>query len=368
MTKRIDKIEASIIREVFAKAATKKDLVNLSIGQPDFCVPEEIKSSMRDALICDKTQYTQSAGVAELKEKILAQYPSYNSVMVTPGASAGLFLAFSALFEEEDEVIVFDPYFVSYPNLLGFLGVKAVIVKSMDDFSLDVDALRSAVTSKTKGIIVNSPNNPSGYIYSREELETLVSIAKENNLHIVSDEVYSSFDYDGEFCSISELTDDAIIIDGYSKKYAMTGLRAGYAIGPESVINDMIKLQQFTFVCAPSIAQHALADSFDVPMVEQIKELKAKRDYVYTELQDFYDLEKSKGAFYAYVKLPKDVDSGEFCDKCLDNNLLVIPSAAFSVNTNAFRISFAVDWDTLEKGMEVLQSLAPKQNNKVKIY
>ncbi|MGM5484038.1 MAG: pyridoxal phosphate-dependent aminotransferase [Nanobdellota archaeon] len=365
MSERTQKIEASIIREIFSKAATKENLINLSIGQPDFPVPEQIKESIKDAIDSDKTRYTPSSGISDLKEEIRKKYSGNNEVLITPGASAGLFLSFSSLFDKEDEVIIIDPYFVAYPNLLKFLDLKPVYAKTAKDYSLDIDEINSKITTKTKGIIINTPNNPTGAVYTKEQLQSLAEIAEKYNLYLISDEVYSQFDYSGNFKTLGNIYSKAIVINGYSKKYAMTGLRMGYVYAPEEIINEMTKLQQFTFVCAPSICQESLVEKTDIFMLQETEDLRRKRDYIYKELKEHYDIVKPDGAFYFYIRL-NNMKGKDFCEKCLENNLLTVPGIAFSQEDNAFRISYAVDFEILEKGVETLKKLAGKQAHAIK--
>jgi aspartate aminotransferase/aminotransferase len=231
MTKRIDSIQASAIRKVFDKAATLKNVINLSIGQPDFVVPEDTKKEMIKAITENKTAYTPSAGIPLLKEKILSKYKDQKfaeSVIVTSGVSGAIFLTYSALLEEAEEIIVFDPYFVMYPDLAKFLNASPIIVKTNEDFSVNINNLEKAITSKTKAIIINSPNNPTGYVYNEKELKEIAEVAKKNNLWIISDEVYEDFDYDKRFISMGKIYDKTIVMSGYSKNLSLTGLRIGY--------------------------------------------------------------------------------------------------------------------------------------------
>jgi aspartate aminotransferase/aminotransferase len=361
MTKRVDCIHSSGIRKVFEKAASIKNIISFGIGQPDFHVPEEIKKSMINSINENKTGYTQSGGIAGLREKILKKYAGKKfaeSAIVTSGVSGAIFLSYSALLEKGDELIVFDPYFVMYPDLCSFLGAKPVIVKTNKDFSINIENLKKAVTKKTKAIIINSPNNPTGAVYSRKELEEVVKVARKNKLWIISDEVYEDFDYDNKFTSIGELYDKSIVMSGFSKNFALTGLRVGYAVGPKKVIDDMTKLQQYTFVCAPSIAQHAVNENFNLDIRKNIEKFKKRRDFVYEKLKGHFDVVKPSGAFYFFIRLPKGISGDKFVDKCLKEGLLVVPGSSFSKSNNCFRISYAVGNKQLAKGIEILIKLS----------
>jgi len=363
MTRRVDYIKASIIRKSFDKAVSIKNVINLSIGQPDFPVPSSTKRAMIKAIKDDKAGYTPSAGIKSLRDKILSKYSGMKfaeGAIVTSGVSGGIFLVYAALLEEGDELIVLSPYFVSYPDIAGFLNIKPVIVSTNDDFSLNFENIKRAITPKTKAIIVNSPNNPTGHIFSGQEIKMLVDVAKENNLWIISDEVYEAFDYEKTFETIGKYYDKTIVLNGYSKSLALTGMRVGYAVGPKPVIDDMIKLQQYTFVCAPSIAQVGIDESVDVVDSKKIARFKKRRDFVYDELKNVVKIGKPAGAFYYFIPLPKEITADDFVERCLSKKLLVVPGNAFMEGCDGqkyFRISYAVDEDTLKRGIKVIKSI-----------
>jgi aspartate aminotransferase/aminotransferase len=187
--KRMNYIRASGIRKVFDLAAKIKDPINLSIGQPDFPTPKKVKNNMIKAIKEDKTKYTQTQGIPELRKELLKKVNT-ESVMITSGVCGGLLLAFSVLLDKNDELIMFDPYFVIYPDLCEFLGAKSRIVKTKNDFSIDFKALEKAISKKTKAIMLNSPCNPTGYVLSKKEVKKLAKIAKKHNLWVFSDEIY----------------------------------------------------------------------------------------------------------------------------------------------------------------------------------
>jgi aspartate/methionine/tyrosine aminotransferase len=360
MTKRIDVINESGIRKIFTKAADVKNAFDLSIGQPDFEVP--IKGSLIKAINDNKTKYTPSQGISELINKIKDKYNT-GEVIITTGASGGLFLTYSALLDVDDELIIFDPYFVSYPNLAKFLGIKPVIVNTNNDFSINFKLLEQSITSKTKAIMLNSPNNPTGYVISKKELIKIIEIANKNNLWIISDEIYSDFDYENKFCSINSLYDKAIVVSGFAKNMAMTGLRLGYIVTPKSLYDDMVKLQQYTFVCAPSICQYAVSENFNIDISEKINEFKKRRDYVYDKLNPHFEIIKPNGAFYYYIKCPNGINASEFANKCVEQKLLIVPSTPFSIKDDYFRVSYAVKQDVLEKSLDVLISVKQSLTN-----
>lgn len=353
MTNRIECIKSSAIRKIMDKASQRSEVVNLSIGQPDFLVPKEVKDSLKKSIDDNYTGYTPSAGITGLRDKIIKKHNTEDAI-VTSGVTAAIFLTYSTLLEAGDELIIPEPYFVVYPDLCKFLNAKPVIVNTNKDFSLDIKAIESAITNKTKAIIINHPNNPTGKIYSQEELSELVQIANENDLWIISDEVYEAFDYENKFQSIKELYEKVIVLNGFSKNLSMTGLRIGYATGPREIIKDMVKLQQYSFVCAPSISQWAVLENFDLKINETIEKFRKRRNRVYDKLNRHFNLTFPRGAFYFFLGLPKNVTGEEFADKCLENNLLIVPGEAFTKEKNYVRISYATDPNTLDRGCEIL--------------
>src|SRR5205823_3658400 len=197
-----------------------------------------------------------------------------------------------------DEVIVFDPYFVMYPHFITVAGGVTVVVDTYPDFRIDVDKVRAAITPRTKAVIVNSPANPTGAVHDRQTLEALARLARERGVLLISDEVYRAFCYDSPFHSPAEFNDDALALDGFSKSYAMTGWRLGYCHGPKRLIEEMMKLQQFTFVCAPSVAQHAGVAAWDVDIASVVADHRRRRDRLYEGLRERYEIVKPGGAFY----------------------------------------------------------------------
>ncbi len=360
---RMKQIEVSGIRKVFDLAAHLKDPVNLSIGLPHFPMPAAIKDAAKGAIDADKNAYTVTQGIPELRAKLLAeirkQVPtkSDRELIVTSGTSGGLVLALSCILNPGDEVIFFDPYFVMYPHFITLAGGKSVIVDTYPDFRIDVAKVEAAITARTKVIIVNSPANPTGVVHQREVLRDLALLARERKILLMSDEVYRAFCYDGPFVSPLEFNDDTLVLDGFSKAYAMTGLRLGYAHGPRRLIEEMIKMQQFTFVCAPSVAQYAGIVALDCDIAPFVVDYKKKRDRLVAALKDCYDLVVPGGAFYLFPQAPRGTGS-EFVAAAIRNNLLIIPGGAFSKRDTHFRISYAVNDQMLERGIEILLRLA----------
>ncbi len=362
IAERMRHIESSGIRKVFELARTLKDPVNLSIGQPDFDVPGPVKAAARAAIDEGFNGYTVTQGIPELRDKIQAdvdaRYPGADrDVFITSGTSGGLVLALLCTVEPGDEVIVFDPYFVMYPHLVTLAGGRTVLIDTYSDFALDVDRVRAALTPRTKAIIVNSPANPTGVLHPRERLRDLALLARERGVLLLSDEVYRVFCYDGPFTSPAEFNEDVIVFDGFSKAYGMTGWRLGYAHGPRHLIHEMIKLQQFTFVCAPSIVQHAGIAAWDYDVSDIVADYHRKRDRIYSGLKDRFEVIKPGGAFYLFPKAPGG-SATAFVSEAIRNNLLVIPGQPFSSSDSHFRISYAASDATIDRGIEILNRLA----------
>ncbi|TLD39861.1 MAG: Aspartate aminotransferase [Candidatus Jettenia ecosi] len=359
---RMSKLDSSGIRRVFDLAQKMQNPVNLSIGQPDFDVPEEIKTEAIKAIGNGANKYTVTQGIPELRNALLKQLQKRRkvdagSIMITSGVSGALTLAFMVLINPEDEVIIPDPSFVSYKHLTNFCGGKPVFVDTYPDFKLTVERIQPCITKRTKILILNSPANPTGVMYTTQEIKEIAELAKKHNVFIISDEIYHDYDYNHEFDSIGRYYKNTLILDGFSKSFAMTGWRMGFAAGPASIINEMIKLQQYTFVCAPSFAQYAISKSLETDLSEYIASYERKRDLMYDGLKDIYQMVKPGGAFYFFPQVPWGTDE-EFVTAAIQKNLLIIPGSVFSERHTHFRISYAASDETIERGIDILKSLA----------
>jgi aspartate aminotransferase/aminotransferase len=362
IAERMRPIELSGIRKVFELARTLKDPVDFSIGQPHFDVPDSIKAAANAAIDRGNNGYTVTQGIPQLRERLSADVKknfghSNRAVMVTSGTSGGLTLALLTTVNPGDEVIVFDPYFVSYPHMVTLAGGRLMPVETLPDFQIDLDRTRRAITPKTKIIIVNSPGNPTGVVQPPETLRGLAEIAAKHGLLLISDEIYHSFCYDQPFHSPAEFHPDVLVIDGFGKSYGMTGWRMGFAHGPQQLIDEMIKLQQFTFVCAPSIAQHACLVALDFDISAIVADYRQKRDRVCAGLKGHYDFVTPGGAFYLFPRVRSGTGT-EFVEKAIRNNLLTIPGKTFSTSDTHFRLSYAVADSTIDRGIEILNRLA----------
>jgi aspartate aminotransferase/aminotransferase len=355
--------DSSGIRKVFDLGAKLTDRIDLSIGQPDFDVPEAARQAAVEAIQGGKNGYALSQGIPVLREKLQARVDARyghadRELFVTSGTSGGLMLAMLVLINPGDEVIVFDPYFVMYDALAGVAGAKLVYVDTYPDFRIDPDRVAGAITPRTKMIVANSPANPTGAVTSREEVKALAELAARHNVVLVSDEIYCRFCYDEPFVSPAEYNERVLVVDGFSKTYGMPGWRLGFAHGPRAIIQEMIKLQQYSFVCAPHPMQWAGAVALDADMTPQVEAYRRKRDMIVEGLADRFELVRPGGAFYAFPKAPWGTAT-EFVHRAInEHHLLVIPGNVFSHQDTHFRISYAAADDVIHRGIDALNQLA----------
>ena len=359
---RMHKIDASGIRKVFDLAASMKDPVNLSIGQPHFDTPEPIKAAAKKAIDAGRNAYSQTQGIRPLLDKIGAAVKEEyghadRQVFITSGTSGGLMLALSALVNPGDEVIAFDPWFVMYKHLTTLAGGKCVQVSTYPDFQIDLDKVRAAITPRTKAVLFNSPSNPTGKVASEEEVRGLAELCRERDICLISDEIYRAFCYDQPFVSPAKFNDQTLVIDGFSKSHSMTGWRVGWAHGPGHLIQQMLKLQQYTFVCSPHPLQWAASEAWDFEVSEYVADYKRKRDLMKAELSEDFEVIGADGAFYMFLKAPWGTAT-EFVKRAIENNLLIIPGNVFSEADTHFRLSYAAADDTLRRGAEILRKVA----------
>lgn len=358
-------IDASGIRKVFALAGELKDPIDFSIGQPDFDVPEPLKQAAIRAIEAGLNKYSQTTGEKELRDKITAQVSAEfgwqdPAVLVASGVSGGLLLAFLALVNPGDEVIIPDPYFVIYKHVVNLLGGKCVFVDSYPDFRLPVAGIADAITDRTKMIILNSPCNPTGMVYTQAEVEAIAKVAAERDVLVLTDEIYEQFSYDGPCVSVGTYHEKTLLMRGFSKSYAMTGWRLAYVAAPASlrpVIEEMTKIQQYTFVCAPTPFQRAAIAAMEYDVSDLVKAYIRKRDLLYNGLKDTFEVARPQGAFYAFVKAPGGSGT-EFVKRAIQNNMLVIPGNVFSERDSHFRISFATTDEKIRQGIDILRRLA----------
>ncbi|MHB8903424.1 MAG: pyridoxal phosphate-dependent aminotransferase [Thermoguttaceae bacterium] len=358
--------DSSGIRKVFDLGAKLKDPINLSIGQPDFDVPPEVRKAAVEAIESRKNGYALTQGMPVLREKLQNQVDQCyghddRQVFVTSGTSGGLLLAMMALVNPGDEVIVFDPYFVMYNALAAVVGGKVVYIDTYPDFRIDLDRVADAITPRTKLIVYNSPANPTGAVASENEIRGLAQLAAEREVVLLSDEIYRAFCYDEPFVSPAQFNPQTLVIDGFSKSHGMPGWRLGFAHGPGEIIQQMIKLQQYSFVCAPQPVQWAGAVAMDVDVTQHIEAYRRKRDMLLEGLGDLYQIQRPGGSFYMFPKAPWGTGD-EFVHRAIEKHqLLIIPGSVFSHRNSHFRISYAAADATIQRGIEALRTLAHSQ-------
>lgn len=358
-------------------------------GEPDFDTPEYIRKAAIEAVNIGFTRYTAAQGTMELRKAICGKLDrenglkyNPNEIIVSSGAKHSLSNAFAAILNPGDEVIVPVPYWVSYTEIIKLNGGIPVLVdtKPDNDFKITKESLEAAITNNTKAILLNTPSNPTGSVYSKIELEDIAEIALKYNMYIVSDEIYERITYDGikhvSIASISEeVRDITILINGMSKTYAMTGWRLGYAASNERVIKAMSSVQSHAVSHPSSITQYAATAALNGPQDDvktMIKEFEKRRNYMYDKINKIKLLscKKPQGAFYVYVDISKILNH-EFDGKIIKNStdlalvllekakVAVIPGAAFGTDDH-IRLSYATSMDTIVEGLDVLENFLIK--------
>lgn len=381
IAERAKKVKPSPTLAVDSKAKELKakgfDVVNFGVGEPDFDTPEHIKEAAIKAIRDGFTKYTPVGGIDELKEAIIEKLERDNglkygkeNILVSCGAKHSLYNIAQALFGPGDEVIIPSPYWVSYPDQVLINDAQPVIVetKEENDFMVEPDALKEKITPRTKAIIINSPSNPTGFIYTKKALEEIAEIALKNNIYIISDEIYEKLIYDGEkHISIASLSEEVkertIVVNGLSKSHAMTGWRIGYAAGPVEIIKTMTKIQSQSTSNPTSIAQKAAVAALKGPQdcVEKMRqEFEKRRDYLVKELNNIAGVScrMPKGAFYVFPNVNKVLGKNGI-NSSMDLSIYLlekafvalVPGSAFGAE-GYIRISYATSMENLAKGIE----------------
>ena len=341
LSSRISRINPSATLAMTAKAAelkrNNKPVYNMSVGEPDFSTPIHIQEAAKYAIKNDYTKYTPGSGTHELKQAILQKIKrdnnltyNLNNVIVSCGGKHSLYNACQTLFEAGDEVIIFSPYWVSFPDFVSVTGATPVFVKtdSSRQYEPDFDDLQSKINSKTRGLIINSPSNPTGGVWSDEAIKNVLDLCKDRNIWIFSDECYEQLVYDNSFKSIATLTDysdNILTFQSCSKTYAMTGWRIGYTIGNSDVIKGMSKLQGQSTSCPNSIAQYAAIEALtgDQKCVLEMKNIfKSRRDLILQELAKNQNIqcETPHGAFYVFPNLSYYIGSSDINGKTISSS------------------------------------------------
>jgi aspartate/methionine/tyrosine aminotransferase len=363
ISNRCQQLNVSGIRKVFDLAQSMKNPVNFSIGQPDFDVPALVKEEAIKQIQAGSNRYTPSAGIPQLREKIQnglkAKGMETEAVMITSGVSGGILLSLMALLDPGAEVLVPDPYFVMYEQLPPLIGAKVIRIDTYPDFRLDPEKLKKAITPRTKLLFLNNPGNPTGRILDRKRLKEIADVLRGTSVWVISDEIYEVFDYENQHDYFGKYYEKTLTLGGFSKSAGMPGWRMGYAAGPKEVLEAMINLQQYTFVCAPSFAQYACMTAWDIPGDSIRETYRKKRDLVVESLQPFYEIPKPDGAFYIFMKHPR-MNGDELIQEALKKEVLLVPGSVFSEKNTHFRLSFANSDSELKRGIERLQEIGKK--------
>ena len=363
VARRAGAFDSSGIRKVFDLAARLEDPINLSIGQPDFAMPEAARAAAKAAIDAGRNGYTPTQGIPALRERLEARARAETGqpdrrLCVTSGSSGALVLALMAILDPGDEVIVFEPAFVMYRPLVEFLGGRVVAIDTTPSFQIDPDRVAAAMTPRCRALLLNTPANPTGQVAAAGVVRDLARLAESRGVTLISDELYRSYCYDAPFHSPALHSADVVVIDGFSKSHAMTGWRVGWVHGPRPIIDACTMLQQYTFVCAPQVGQWAAVAALDAPMDAPLAECRRKRDKLMAGLAGRYDFATPGGAFYLYPRAPGG--SGKaFAERAVaEEKLLVVPGNVFGVADTHFRIAYTVDERTLDRGIAALVRLS----------
>jgi aspartate/methionine/tyrosine aminotransferase len=405
LSERVLAVDASGIRRVSELAKTIPGAINLSIGQPEFPVPAGIKRAAIDAIEHDKNGYTPNPGLDALRTRLAQRLkddvgwrvaaPGHEEVTgeaglaVTAGTSAAILLACMALLNPGDEIIIPDPYFVIYPHIATMCHAKAVRCDTYPDFRMTAERVEPLITPRTKMVLLNSPGNPSGVVMSSAEVGALWALCRSRGIVLLSDEIYDEFTFSesrtelaakdqragrgsGELvrwcpspARVAGADEGVLLVRGFGKTYGVTGWRLGYAAGPRALIEQMVKLQQYTFVCAPTPLQWGVLSALDTDMSEVVARYERRRDLVVERLSRVTRVERPGGAYYAFFEVPRalGMSATEFCARCVEEKLLVIPGGVFSGRDTHVRLSFAAEDGALDRGLEILVKLMSKARN-----
>lgn len=375
LAKKVVEIEPSGIRKFFDVVNEMKDAISLGVGEPDFDTPWRIREEGIYSLEKGRTFYTSNSGLKELKEEICnyirrkssVVYDPKTEVVVTVGGSEGIDIAMRAMLDPGDEVLIPQPSYVSYlPCAVLAGGVPVVIpLQNKNEFKLTREELEAAITPRTKILVLPFPNNPTGSIMTREDLEPIAEVVKEHDLFVISDEIYSELSYQGDHVSIAEfpgLQERTIMINGFSKGFAMTGWRLGYACGPAAIIEQMVKIHQFAIMCAPTNSQYAAIEGLRncQPEVDEMREAyNQRRRFLMHEFRKIgLKCFEPYGAFYVFPDISEfGMTSEEFATRFLEEErVAVVPGTAFGASGEGFiRISYAYSLEDLKVALGRLE-------------
>lgn len=375
LSNRVAGLKPSGIRKLFDKAATMENVISLCLGEPDFDTPEPIIQAGIEALKRGETHYTSNHGLLPLRQAVAehlkrlygVEYAPQTQIAMTAGVSEALYLVFNAVLNPGDEVIIPTPCFVSYQAETILAGGVPVEVPTTpeDKFVPRIEIIEAAITPRTKILFVGSPSNPTGAVYDREFLIQLAALAEKYDLLVVSDEIYDRLVYGFQhtcFASLPNMIDRTVVLGGFSKAYAMTGWRIGYVAGPEALISGMVKIHQYSIMCAPTVSQHAALAALKIgePFVaEMVAEYDRRRQLVVNRLNEIgLPTVEPRGAFYAFPDVRKTgLSDDEFCFRLLEEeHVAIVPGNSFgSAGVGFARISCATSYEILEKALERIE-------------
>lgn len=375
LSKQIVEIEPSGIRKFFDIVNDMEDAISLGVGEPDFDTPWHIREEGIYSLEKGRTFYTSNAGLKELKQEIAryldrkyhTSYDYNHEIIVTVGGSEAIDIAMRAMLDAGDEVLIPQPSFVCYPPCATLAGGKPVItpLTAENDFRLTAEQVKNAITPRTKILVLPFPNNPTGSIMEKEDLEAIAKVVIDNDLFVISDEIYSELTYGYSHVSIASLPgmrERTITINGFSKSYAMTGWRLGYACGPREIIEQMLKIHQFAIMCAPTTSQYAAVEALrngDEDVEKMRQEYDGRRRYLLHRLRNMgMECFEPYGAFYMFPCIKKfGMTSEEFAKQLLEKEkVAVVPGTAFGNSGEGFlRISYAYSLEDLKAALERIE-------------
>ncbi len=364
-------LKPSGIRKFFDVVSEMPDAISLGVGEPDFDTPWFIRDEGIYALEKGRTFYTSNAGLKELRQEIAAYlnrrcgltYDPLHEVVVTVGGSEAIDIGLRAMLDPGDEVLIPEPCYVSYLPCVQLADGVPVPIRLLEEheFRLTAGQLETAITPKTKVLIMPFPNNPTGAIMTREDLEAVAEVVLRHDLFVISDEIYSELTYGGDHVSIASMPgmgERTVVINGFSKSYAMTGWRLGYAAGPAPIIEQMTKIHQFAIMCAPTVSQYAAVDALkngDEAVAQMRESYNQRRRFVVSTLREMgLDCFEPLGAFYVFPSIKKfGLSSEEFCSRLLEEEkVAVVPGTAFGDSGEGFvRISYAYSLDALKEAL-----------------
>ncbi len=365
-SKRVQSINLSEIRKMFEMAG--EDSINLGLGEPDFNTPKHIIEAASNAMKEGFTHYTSNMGILELREAITHKFKIDNgihtspeSVLVTVGASEAIYMCMQALVNPGDEVLIPDPGFLSYNACVSLAGgiPRGIQLNMENDLRMTAEDVIERITKKTKAIILNSPSNPTGSVMKKEDIKAISEIADDNDIYLISDEVYEKIVYNDVHHSPAKFCENAVTINGFSKSYAMTGFRIGYVTANSEITEELLKIHQYTTACASSMVQKAALAALEGPqksVIEMVSEFKRRRDLVVNRLNGMgVECSSPHGAFYVF---PKVKNPEGFVKAGLKKGVVMVHGKAFGIGgKDHVRLSYATSYSHLEEAMDRLESI-----------